>query len=55
MRGGAADRVGRFDSNRQIDIGAVGYESVVAGQVQFGAGLPPAVPCRDDAIGQIRV
>ena len=54
MRCGAADRVGRLDANRQIDVGAVGVERVVAGQVQIGTSLPPAVPRSDDAVGQTR-
>ena len=40
VRGGAADRVGGLDADRQINVGAVGAERVVAGQVQFGASLP---------------
>jgi len=33
VRGGAADRVGGLDADRQINVGAVGTERVVAGQV----------------------
>ena len=55
MRCGTADGVGRLGADRQIDVGAVGVERVVPGQVQFGASLPPAVPCREDAVGQCRV
>src|SRR4029077_21292609 len=53
VRSSAADRVDRLDADREIDIGAaVGIEGVVAGEVQFGAGLPPTVPRRDDAVRQ---
>jgi hypothetical protein len=33
VRGGAADRVGGIDADRQINVGAVGTERVVAGQI----------------------
>jgi hypothetical protein len=51
VRGGAADRVGGLDADRQINVGAVGTERVVsrAGPVRGQACYPP-VPCRDDAM-----
>ena len=55
MRGGAADRIGRLDADREVDIGAIGTESVVAGKVQLGTRLPLSVSRRDDAIRQRRV
>ena len=54
MRGGAADRIGRLDADREVDIGAIGTERVVAGKVQLGTRLPLSVSRRDDAIRQRR-
>src|SRR5262249_36915636 len=55
VRGRTADGVGRLDADRQVDVGTIGVERIVAGQLQFGAGLPPAVPRGDDAVGQLRI
>ena len=55
VRGSAADRVGRLDADRQVYVGAVGIERIVTGELQFGAGLPPAVPRGDDAVRQSRI
>ena len=55
VRRSAADRVGRLDADRQVEVGAIGVQCIVAGQLQFGAGLPPAVSRGDDAVRQCRV
>jgi hypothetical protein len=51
MRGGAADRVEPFVADYQVDVGAIGAERVVAGQIEGSTGLPPAVLRRDDPVG----
>ena len=54
MRGGSADWVGGVGADHEIDVGAIRAKRVVARQIQLGAGPPPAVPCRDNAICQAR-
>ena len=51
MRGGAADRVKGSVADYQVDVGAIGAERVVAGQIEGGTGLPPAVLRRDNPVG----
>jgi hypothetical protein len=47
---GTANRVSRLDTDGQVDVCSFGIKRIVSGQVQFSAGLPPAMTCRHDTV-----